>query len=527
MTDTNQSATAEFNVDSTPVRVTFFEDRAEVLRKARCAVPAGVSWVRLGGIATMVSDPSVLPSVSGGSARVLASRVLRRVREVPMFGDVEVKTAEADQRAAVARRVAAERGVEAAQAQEARTASLMDAWIMALRRVPHAASTGLSGWRTAYQQLTTAQIASLDAVATARAELLAAQIDEARANARQKEARRTQPRYEAAIELQIEAAAPAELGIEVTYRTPCALWRPEHLCQLISRSDGMQVSITTWATVWQRTGEDWRDVQLRFSTARPAQAATPPLLSEDNLRLRRKSDAERRNVVIEVREQAIQLAGLGRGGSAVEEMPGVDDGGEPLVFEVARPTNVPSTGQPLRIEINSLTLPCQVERIAYPERGPAVHLRATATLSGPRPLLAGPVHVVRGKELCGRGRVNYVGRGEPFELGFGVDDSLRVRRAVEESRETTAVVGTQKIARTIKLYVSNLSGERRKLLLSERVPVSEIRDVEVTVGPSSGMRYDPKDGFAQFDLDLEGRATRELSLSYRIEAASRVVLPPL
>lgn len=523
------SGPAELSPDSTVVRVTFFEDRAEVLRQARCAVPVGVSWVRLGGIATMVSDPSILPSiVSGGSAaRVLASRVVRRVREVPTATPTELASAEADLRAATARRVAAERGLEAATAHEGRTASLVEAWISALRRVPRSAHTGLDAWQTAQERLTVAQTASLDAVAAARAELHASQLDEQRASLRQQQARRTQPRFEAAIELQVEALSACELALEVTYRVPCALWRPEHLCRLVSRSDGMQLSITTWATVWQRTGEDWRDVQLRFSTARPAQAATPPLLSEDNLRLRRKSDAEKRNVVIEAREQAITVAGLGRGQGAVEEMPGVDDGGEPLVFEATRPTTVPSNGQPLRVEIASLTLPCQVERVAYPERGPAVHLRATATLAGPRPLLAGPIHVVRGGELCGRGRIGYVGRGEPFEVGFGVDDGLRVRRHVEESRETTPVVGTQKVARTVKLYVSNLGGERRKLLITERVPVSEIRDVEISIGQTSGMRFDPKDGFAHFDLDLDGRATRELQLNYRIEAGARVVLPSL
>jgi uncharacterized protein (TIGR02231 family) len=516
---------AEFEIQSTVARVTLFEDRAEVVRKASCAVPAGVSWVRLYGIATMVSDPSVLPSVYGGPARVLTSRVVRRVREVPLCDQAEVLSAAADCRAAVARRIAAERALEAATAHEARITALTEAWIVALRRVPRAAQSGLSAWRSAQKQLSTQESAVLDDVAAKKSELQAAQLDEARANLRQQQARRTQPRFEAAIELQLEAATAGELSIEVAYRTPCALWRPEHLCRLISRSDGMQVAITTWATAWQCTGEDWSGVPLRFSTARPTQVATPPLLSEDNLRLRRKTDAEKRSVVIEVREQAIAIAGLSRGVHAVEEMPGVDDGGELLLFEAARPVTLPSNGQPLRIEIGSLTLPCQVERVAYPELGPSIHLRATATLSGPRPLLAGPIHVFRGSELCGRGHLGYVGRGEPFEIGFGLDDGLRIRRQLEESRETTPVVGTQKIARTIKLYVSNLGSERRRLLISERVPVSEHRDIEITVGQSSGMRFEPKDGFAQFDLDIEGRATRELQLGYRIEAASRVVLP--
>ena len=67
-------------------------------------------------------------------------------------------------------------------------------------------------------------------------------------------------------------------------------------------------------------------------------------------------------------------------------MPGVDDGGEPLTFEANRPVQILSTGQPVRIEIAQVTMPAQVERVVFPERGMAAHLRATATLSGPRPL---------------------------------------------------------------------------------------------------------------------------------------------
>ncbi|HRI51148.1 MAG TPA: DUF4139 domain-containing protein, partial [Pseudomonadota bacterium] len=151
----------------------------------------------------------------------------------------------------------------------------------------------------------------------------------------------------------------------------------------------------------------------------------------------------------------------------------------------------------------------------------------TATLSGPRPLLAGPIAVVRNGELCGRCRLPYVGRGEPFEVGFGTDDGVRVRRQLHESREVTPVVGTQKVTRTVKLFVSNLSSTPRQLSLTERIPVSELREVEVTLLSSTGLHFDPKDGFAKFPLELPARATRELQLVYRIEAPARVVLPAL
>ncbi|MFO0572449.1 MAG: DUF4139 domain-containing protein [Polyangia bacterium] len=517
----------QLEVESTATRVSFFEDRAEVLRRTRFSVEPGVNRVRVRGVSTMIDDPSLLANVRGGGARVLAARVQRQVRQLPVGDSTELVASEADQRSARARRITAERTVEARNNHELRVTALLQSWLDALARVPRAASQGLAEWRSAHDELHHAQLQAIEELAAAQRELVAAQLDEKRADQRYQQARRLRPRHEAVIELQLEAQAASELQLELTYRVPCALWRPEHLCRLVTGEGGAQLQITTYAVAWQRTGEDWSLVDCRFSTARPAQSAVAPLLSEDPLRLRKRSESERRNVFIEAREQSIVTAGAARGERVVEEMPGVDDGGEPLSYESSRPHDLPSSGQPVRVEVGHITLPCSVERVALPERSIAAHLRASATLTGPRPLLAGPVAVLRGGELCGRGRIGFIGRGEPFEIGLGTDDGLRVRRKVDEQRETATLTGAQRIFRTVRLYVSNLSGTAKRLVVTERVPISEIADVEVTLTQTSGMRYDPKDGFAHFDLELLPRATRELSFSYRMEAAARVILPPL
>ncbi len=363
---------------------------------------------------------------------------------------------------------------------------------------------------------------ALDQVTAAAAELTAAQLDGQRAELRLQWARTLLPRYEAAAELQLEVTAGAvERTIDLSYRTPLALWRPEHSARLVQRDGGggWDLVIKTMATVWQRTGEVWRDVRCRFSTARPAQSATPPLLCDDPLTLQKRQD---RSITVEAREETIASAGLDRGSRAVEEMPGVEDGGEPLSFDAPQPVSIASDGQPLRVEVGERRMPCEVEVVVYPERGDAAHVRVTATLAG-GPLLAGPVRLARGGSIVGRGKTAFVAAGEPFELGFGVDDGVRVRRRIDEERDTTPVIGTQKIKRTIKLYLSNLGGQPRKLLVVERVPVSEIADVSIQVVDRGGAQMDD-DGFARFTVEVPANGARELSLIYKIEAAAKVRL---
>jgi hypothetical protein len=135
------------------------------------------------------------------------------------------------------------------------------------------------------------------------------------------------------------------------------------------------------------------------------------------------------------------------------------------------------------------------------------------------------VRVARGTSLVGRSKLDYVGKGEPFEIGFGADDGVRVRRTRDEERDTTTLLGTQKLKRTVKIYLVNLSAEVKHVLCTERVPVSEIEDVEVTLLDAGGWRFTRGDGFAEVAVELAPRATKTLTLVYEIKASSKVVMP--
>lgn len=506
--------------------VTFFEDRAEVQRSARVRVPSGACSVTLEGLALIVDDTTLLARVRRGNGRVLSTTMIRRVRQVPAESQERIAQLEREAMDARRVRVAAESALARIVSHERRMLSLMEGVVQAVARVPRGDGK-ISTWKGAYEALDRVTMETIDEAAEARVALDKAKLAESRAEAQLSLARSTQPRYEAAAEVHIDSVAEQDLELELTYRVPCALWRPEHVFRAVRRPDGsgFDLHAKTWATVWQATGEAWSNVKCRFSTARPARMASPPLLAEDLVRTRRKSDAERRQVVVETREQAVEVTGLARGARVVEEMPGVDDGGEAQWFEASAPTTIPSDGHPLRVEIGSVVLACEMDWVSYPERSEAVHVRATATLASEAPLLAGPAWVGRENELAGRSKIKFVARGEPFEVGLGPDDGLRVRRTKEEKRDTTMLTGAQRVIREVQVHVTNLGESERRLKVIERFPVSETDAVSVALLAAEGAKIDARDGRATFDVELPGNATKVVTLSYRIEAASHVVLP--
>jgi len=524
---------ATWETPSRATAVTFFEDRAEVVRAAKVKLGRGSQWVALAGVSPFVDERTVVARIAAGHATVNAARVRWRMHDEAALGREEASSLRAEEQAA-------RRTVENAQRARARGDRRIDQinalytkWASDAAKVAAGvrAEPRIAAWRAAWDALTAAADDAHGAISASNEERERAESAAGRAALRLREGMIASPRFEAVVEVDVEVGGDGdggeEIEVEVQYRVPCAMWRPEHLVRFLPKTEkagSPTVEIVTWATVWHAAGETWEGVRARFSTARPARDAAPPLVRDDVLRLRRKTAEERSRVMVEAREQANQVAGLDRGVRTVQEMPGVDDGGEPLVLEATELITIAGSGRPLRVEVGRRTLGAEVDRVLYPEFAGAAHLRATLTLAG-GPLLAGPLRIARGAGVVGRSKIGFVASGEPFEIGFGADDGVRARRHVEEQRDTTAIIGTQKIRRRVDVFLSNLSDETKALTVTERVPVSEIEDVEVTVIEAADFSAKDAEGFLRARVSLGPHETRRISFSYEIRAGSNVVLP--
>ena len=520
---------------SRPVRITFFEDRAEVVRRSTVASAEGKGWVVIDGVTPLVDDRSLrVAPVAADSVKVLAARVVRDMRSVPSETPEAVAALEGEVKAARRAHDASKRKLQRVARRRERVEAQVESWSEGIARAPEAIDgqeDAAVGWRAAYDALQAEDRAALAAQEDARVVERECSRQVIHLEERLAQARSLTPRWRASVEVQLDATAGGDVELEVIYRTPCALWRPEHHAVLETDSgeapDGT-LTLTTLATAWQRTGESWENVEVVFSTARPGQAANAPEVRDDRLHTRTKTDEERKQVVVEARDQEVKAVG-GSGTRTVEEMPGVDDGGEPLSFSPEQPVTIASDGEPLRVEIAAASLAAKVDLLLLPERSQAAHLRAKATHGGNAPLLAGPIRLLRQTGVnvtaVGRGKLDFVAVGEPFEIGFGPDDAIRVQRNEKQERSTTPLIGTQHVSREVTVFLSNLSTDVKRVHVKERIPVSEIEDLTVTLSDAKTWTRDTADGFLSRELELAPRDTQTLTYGYALKASSKVVLP--
>jgi uncharacterized protein (TIGR02231 family) len=511
----------DHTIQAAAVEVVFFEDRARVRREADVSLVAGPQTLLLSGAGLAIDDSSLSVALDGPGAadvELLSWRVLRRVRVIQAADEARRCRDAYDD---------AERALEAAKLRIARLDTqrrmLMEAEDALLAEAPKLLADEIGPWSEALDDLDTPLNRWLDEDAEARADLEERELELARARARLTLATTERREVEAVIELQLMAPAAGSLRVAIEYITPCAAWRPAHRAELRDLAGQPTLVITSVATAWQATGERWERIRCAFSTARPTQAASPPALTDDRLYTRPKTEQERRVVEVEARDVTIQLTGTVDGTRQTDAMPGVDDGGEPLRFSPSRLVTIPSDGKPFRVELDEVTLPCKVDLVAFPELATVAHLRALATWTGKTPLLAGPVTLRRESEVVGTARLKFVGPGDSFELGFGPDDALRVRRSVTQKTGVRRLTRRNYLEREVALYTSNLSDQPRTLILIERVPVSEIADVSVQLDPHNPADPD-KDGFVRIVQQLPARRNATSTIKYTVDYGSNVNL---
>jgi uncharacterized protein (TIGR02231 family) len=502
-------------------RVTLLEDRAQVERRGRATIAAGQSRLLVPDVAPVLRDVSLRVEISG-EARVVDARVRRamRVRREHKPEDAQRIEARLED---LARRFA-DLADDRADAEQ-RVGTLREMVDKALDEIPEDAGWGhvsdqawrdtLEGWMSRVRELAGRSLDGYHQQLDLREEIERA-VDERLAM------ERPDHRVVAWLEIDVNAPAGGDADVTIEYVVPNAIWRPIHTARLTSDD---KLTFTSRAAVWQNTGEDWRDCELVFSTARSSLGTEPPVLGDDLLAAQRRSD----EVVVQARQVKVQRASVKGGGgggapSGAVDLPGVDDGGEVRNLKATGPQTVPSDGRPNLVPLFTFSGDAKRERVCLPEMSEMVFERAAADNGAPSPILAGPVELVRDSGVVGWTRVLFVAPGERFELGFGPDHGMRVTRRTGSETAKDPVDGWTRDTIAVQLFFSNLSGHDKTVEITERIPVSEIEHVKIDV-LESGTDPMPEvddDGFCRWSLALPPHGRQRLKLTWRKSTAPGV-----
>ncbi len=509
---------AEATKIDVPVKeVTLMEDRARVTRRAKVELPAGVSSVRIDGLAMVVADKTLQGRVVGADdgSVVLSAKVQREHHEIQSVDEKDYNKLQRKLRDLHRQYGLLQERLDRCSSERY---ALDELGRRALREMAIDASWGkdeADAWERDLDSIRGQSFGLVDQRLKGQAEMRQLQEKINRLTQEIAATNLTTQEFNCWIEASVDVKTEGNVKLEFEYVVPAACWRPCHTATLVQDPEGSRVEIEAEACVWQCTGENWDDVQLYFSTQRPSLGIEPPELDEDILRVQKKPD----KIEVQVRDQEIQTAGMGQTQQS-QDMPGIDDGGEALNLKGAALASVPSDGFPYRVTMFTMTASAQVDLVCMPELVECAILRSEQPNEGTTPLLAGPVDLIRDSGKVGRTELSFVAPNETFKLGWGPDPEIRINRwhAEDESKAKMLSSWAEEKKKT-KIRLSNIGAEPKTIKLSERIPVSEIEQVEINyhADESTDKQKPDENGIITWDIKLEpfGRASCDFAFTVR------------
>ncbi|MBA3546495.1 MAG: mucoidy inhibitor MuiA family protein [Nannocystis sp.] len=515
------------------VEVTVLEDRAHVVRRGTVELHAGMTRLRVVGVAPVLADKTLCAAVVQAGQK-LADVTRERINDVRVkrsrlvLGEdkpEQRRALEAELEHETRKLEGLRARLELARAQQASLDAVAEVTVTDIGVDASHGQAGAEVWRQMLEQISSAEEA-------ARKQRLELEFEHAeqeqllgRLRARLAATAQVSDASAAEVVVEVWTAAAGVYAVQVDYIVPNACWRPYHRAQLVELVQGKEpvLHFTSEGCVWQNTGEDWHDVQFIFSTERPSLGVDPPQLVSEQLYAQRKSEA----LVVEAREQEVQTTGLGATPRQHSpELPGIDDGGEALKLRSQAKASVPGDGRPHRVPLMAFTSPTTTECVLMAELAEAVVLKSLHVNRSQQPILAGPVDLVRAGGFVGRSALLFIAPGENFAIGWGPDGAIRVQRSVELAREDRGMMSSWTTqGHIVKVKLSNLGAQARTVRVTERVPVSEVEKlrIEVDTANTTDKVKPDANGFLNWTIELAGFGRKSVELKYLVRKHADVV----
>jgi uncharacterized protein (TIGR02231 family) len=500
-----------------PSKVVVFPDRAQVTRVAAiaCGTRVAVHFEGIPPAADLSSlrAQSINAKVEGMQAEA-RSRAQAFSSEVRALDD-DIQKRQMDISAMVD-------GVARADEQARVAGSYGEVTVGLLNREMSEAGPNPKNWGQAMDAVLQTRLKAVAAKSQMQAKLREAQRALEDVQRRRNQLTAAANRREGVANVVVSCPAGQQAQVELTYLVGGVSWSPAYEARADEAS--ATVELSTYATLEQRTGENWSQARVTLSTALPVQNATPPELAPLKVWAEERSEQKkvlvRRDEYQEHAESSVSTPASSAGKPGLRPVPQ----GLSVQLTVPETADVPGDGTPVRVFVGRSAIKARFAFRAYPKQMPFVYRVADLANETPFPLLPGRLDAFRRSGLVAHYPLERVAQGATMHLSFGIEDSLRVKRTIVEEvvRETGLFGGNRRFRYGYKLELANYGKREEVVELAEHVPVSELDDVKVQVDAKTTPGYElkPEDGVLTWKQPLRPADKRTLELAFHVDVPS-------
>ncbi|MGH1378229.1 MAG: mucoidy inhibitor MuiA family protein [Alphaproteobacteria bacterium] len=325
---------------------------------------------------------------------------------------------------------------------------------------------------------------------------------------------RTGQKQTYSVTVPFEADKDTTLNIDLSYQLPSVGWQPIYDARLDVKTG--KLNLVQYGSVWQRTGEDWKDVELTLSTAQPSRGTGLPDLHPhwvsiiNNVRHMKSRGANNFSTIsanisgsaapMAVMEMAeisadtdledpihrwrkIQGEKVERSKVVSIQAAQINTEGFVGEYKITGPANVKSDGTKSKLLVGGFDTQTWKQVQIKPQYGTDAYLVIKTKLKGDAPILPGQVNLFRDGAFIGKTHLPMLRPDDVEELAFGIDDNVTVKRNTVKNENSEAGMITKEsvVERHYVTEIQNLHKDPVDIAVLETVPVSSDKRLRIEI----------------------------------------------
>ena len=337
------------------------------------------------------------------------------------------------------------------------------------------------------------------------------------------------------IVLKVNASASTQATFKCSYIVTNAYWTP--IYDIRAKNVNEPLHLDCRAKVVQNTGYDWKDVQLKLSTANPSANHNRPILypiyvdffQPDYYSLKLKKSAA---PVMQMMEKASSNMAYISGGLAdkVAEQEYVDglkaddnkvtiqEGDMAVEYTIATVQDVESDNQEHIVGIQEIEMPAIYNYHTVPKLDLNAYLLARVTNWAKYNLLAGEANIFFDDNYVGKSYLNPNVSSDTLLISLGRDEKISVKRMKLNDFSSKKLFGQNiKETKVFETTIKNNKNTAIEIEVLDQYPISRNSQIEVSTDDLKDAQVTEEYGKLIWKFKLQPNETRKIKLSYTIK----------
>lgn len=350
---------------------------------------------------------------------------------------------------------------------------------------------------------------------------------------------REQPSGE--IKVALKAERSQDVKFEISYYVMNCGWEP--LYDVRAKDISSPLDIIAKANVYQRTGEDWKNVSLHLSTGNPARGGIKPELrtwfANVAAEYVRKTSTKSRYKIAESNNDnagyapsserslnEVQIVSAPKKNKTIQDFTEINtENVTNAVYDINIPFTIKSDGEKNLVEIQHYEMKAIYSYSVAPKLDADVFLMAGMIGWDKPELLSGEASIFFENTYVGKSFFDTRNIDDTVKFSLGRDNNITVKRTlIKEFKETVGVNQSPKITRTFEIEIRNKRKQAIELLVEDQIPVSQNEQLEINLTDSGNAQYNKETGLLSWKMKLEPAQQTKLKYGYSAKYPKKMVL---